>query len=124
MTSVRTQLADALAPLLPAEWRVIPYRADLDGVEGTVVKFRHERQVPAPNAQGSHLHTIKAHIISPLTDADAAEDDLDELVSEFLHALRLVRGVRWTEATKGAIPEGFTWEVSLEVTDSHTPQNR
>lgn len=85
-TSIRQQLADAITPLLPANWRIVPYERDIDKPATTVVMLRH-RRYRYEQGLGRLIATFKISIISAHIDRDQnAEDDLDGAVADILDA--------------------------------------
>ena len=100
--SIRSQLADALQPLLPSNMRIIYVPRSLDGVETKRPVLMMYRNVlsKAPNAQGQYLHTLSLHIISSLIDPNRAEDDLDEALDAVIAAIDTLSWVNWKTADR------------------------
>ena len=98
--SVRKQLADALTPHLPGV-RIIPNNRNVDVPDRkfcqiTLMEIEWLQQAPI----GRHRATFTVTVVTPLTTPQKAEDDLDTLVGELLHALDQIDWLDWETAKK------------------------
>lgn len=115
--SLRHDLATALAPLLPAEWRIIPYERDIDPPSTVVVMLRQKSLRYDTNA-GFLLAIFKVSIISPHTDSlQNAEDALDDGVHHLLDGFLKIAEARIPTGNKTRFgkKEYPAWDIDLEV---------
>lgn len=115
--SVRSDLAAVLTPLLPPEWKVIPYERDIDPPSTTVLMLRQSRIVWLSEA-GRLAAVITLSVISNRTDnLENAEDDLDTQVNLLLDALLRVVSARLDDAEKIRFGKvGYpAWNINLTI---------
>lgn len=100
--TVRSELSDALRPLLPDSMRIIDVPRSLDGLEANrpVVLLYRDRLQKAPNAQGAYLSTVSLWIITPNIDTVRAEDALDTALEHVIFALDQILWANWTTAER------------------------
>jgi hypothetical protein len=100
--TVRSELSDALRPLLPDTMRIIDVPRSLDGLEANrpVVLLYRDRLQKAPNAQGAYLSTVSLWIITPNIDTVRAEDALDTALEHVIFALDQILWANWTTAER------------------------
>ncbi len=100
--TVRSELSDALRPLLPDTMRIIDVPRSLDGLEANrpVVLLYRDRLQKAPNAQGAYLSTVSLWIITPNIDTVRAEDALDTALETVIAALDQILWANWTTAER------------------------
>jgi hypothetical protein len=103
MSTARAQLAEALAPLLPA-YSIIPDPRSIatldDTLKGTVQIVRAKFS-PLPAApQASYLEQMHVWVITHLKEQPDAEDDLDALVLEVTDALQALSRAGWDDAQR------------------------
>lgn len=113
----RAILAAHLKPLLPTSWRIITNEANTDTPNSTVVKISQQSFKRLPEApQGAHLIEFVVAITTPYTDLAKAEDQLDDDMNAFIHALDELAGVAWSEATKVAVEgRGLGYDITLTI---------
>lgn len=117
MVNPRQYLAGELKPLLPKGWKIVPHAVALDTISEPVVKLQQVSVQPTASAPLSfHTVTIAVIIISPITNADNAEDSVDEMVNELLFALDEIPSLSWTEATKDLYGDSnLAYRVDIEI---------
>lgn len=120
--SARTQLAESLAELLPAGWRLIPYQDSVDELDTVVVMLKHSTLAKLPTAPlGAYLSTFTVTIVDPHTDAELAEDALDDGVLELLAALDQINSSLWSTAEKTLFQDRYlSWDVPVQVVTNIT----
>jgi hypothetical protein len=118
MASPREDLEGFLTPLLPDNWKIITSERSLDTPSTPTLRLRQtviKHHASAPLG----LHTIEfvAVLSSPLADVDRAEDELDDSVNTFMHALDDHPSVLWDEARKTITTESqMGYEITLTLT--------
>ncbi|MDR2294511.1 MAG: hypothetical protein LBE05_04840 [Microbacterium sp.] len=100
----REALADALT--LPDGWTLAPYENALDHIDRPTLLLRYEGFELAGVDARTHAfkHNFQAVLISPVSgDTEAADADLDQLLSPAMDALN---AIEWVQVTTG---EKRTW---------------
>jgi hypothetical protein len=100
--NVRHTLVEALRPLLPKSWRLIPYATNLDVVGTTpVVMLRlNDIEKLAQSPLSHRVATFSLLIIEPKTEPGRADDAIDDKLIDLLSALdTLGDGLTWSTAT-------------------------
>jgi len=100
--SVRSELAAALQPLLPAAIKIVDVPRSLDGVEAKrpVVLLYRESRAKAPNAIGDYFDTFSLYVIVPGVDVRKVEDVLDNTLDQVIDALDQVKWLNWQTAER------------------------
>ncbi len=100
--SVRSELAAALQPLLPAAIKIVDVPRSLDGVEAKrpVVLLYRESRAKAPNALGDYFDTFSLYVIVPGVDVRKVEDVLDNTLDQVIDALDQVKWLNWQTAER------------------------
>lgn len=100
--SVRSELADALKPLLPASVKIIDVPRSIDGMEAKrpVVLLYRESRSKAPNALGDYFDTFAMYVVTPGVDTRRSEDALDDTLDSVIEALDAIKWVQWTTAER------------------------
>lgn len=112
--SVRTELAAILAAGLP-EWDVRASIANVDGIEIPTLLVWPAELSPGPTL-GTRTHELRVRLLTPVTDADAADDDLDELLPELLRLIEQHDPLTWTTAERGTHGEDYhAWTITVRV---------
>lgn len=113
----RKALEQALKPVLPKKWRIIPYETNPDVQAVTVVMLKQEEITRNPAApQGAHDIAFTVTIESPLDGLEKAEDELDDAVVLLLHEFDAL-GIAWTTAKKVLATSGrLAYDISLTIT--------
>ena len=117
--SVRSQVANALRPLLPTNMRIIDVPRSLDGVDANrpVVLLYRDRLEKAPNAQGAYFSTISLWIITPNIDTVRAEDALDNALDDVIVALDQLVWANWRTAERSIFGDAQApaYRIDLQV---------
>lgn len=117
--SVRSQVADALRPLLPTNMRIIDVPRSLDGIDANkpVVLLYRDRLEKAPNAQGAYFSTITLWIITPNIDTARAEDALDNALDTVIAALDTLVWANWRTAERSIFGDAQApaYRIDLQV---------
>lgn len=117
--SVRSEVADALRPLLPANMRIIDVPRSLDGLDANrpVVLLYRDRLEKAPNAQGAYLSTVTLWVITPHIDTIKAEDALDAALDDVIAALDQILWANWRTAERAIFGDAQApaYRIDLQV---------
>ena len=115
--TARQQLATAIAPLLPATWKLIPYQDSIDTLSSVVVMLKLESIEKAPSAPiGAYLAKFTVTIADPSTDPKNAEDRLDDEVLALLAALDALNSTLWSTATKVSFNStNLAYDIAVSV---------
>ena len=100
--SVRSELAAALKPLLPATVKIIDVPRSIDGMEAkrpVIVLFRESR-AKAPNAMGDYFDTFSLYVVTPGVDVRRSEDALDDTLDSVIDALDQIKWLNWSTAER------------------------
>ncbi len=100
--SVRSELAAALKPLLPATVKIIDVPRSIDGMEAkrpVIVLFRESR-AKAPNAIGDYFDTFSLYVVTPGVDVRRSEDALDDTLDSVIDALDQIKWLNWSTAER------------------------
>lgn len=121
----RQALAEALKPNLPESWRIIPYTDKIDVPDTTVLMLRLTaltRYAPAP--QAGFTGEWEFILITPHTDPEGAEDDLDESFITLANLLNASRNLVWTRAEKGTVIDStaLAYSFTVEIFIENTPE--
>lgn len=108
-----TPIATVVAALQPAGYATVG-RVPVNITKPTVV-VGIER-VELGGIGRTRKWTIAVQVLSPLTDPEAADLDLEASVTEVLNALDQAPGLNWTTGEAGAVNEAFNAvKISVEV---------
>jgi hypothetical protein len=103
----RIELAEKLAPTLPAAWRVITLVGEADNADTTTLRLSQLtlRRIPkAPRSRSVEV-VFEAVLTVPNESVAHAEDRLDDELVEWLVAVTAL-GLTWSEFTKTQTGEG------------------
>lgn len=116
--SIRSDLAAALKPLLPAGTKIVDVPRGLDGIETArpVVMLYRERLEKAPNAIGAYFNTFALWIVSPNVDPRRAEDQLDNMLDEVIVALDSLSWLNWANAERSTFGDNQAPAYKVELT--------
>lgn len=124
MTTPRQQLVDAITPLLPTTWKLIPYQRNVDTVNVPTVMIKQATIAPLPQAPlGALTVDYVATLISPHTDVEKAEAQLDDDAITLLDILLPLVKTSFQKAEKAMLtPNGplcydFTFSIGATRTD-------
>lgn len=116
--SVRSELAAALKPLLPASVKIIDVPRSIDGMEAkrpVVLLFRESRS-KAPNAMGDYFDTFALYVITPGVDTRRSEDALDDTLDAVIDALDQVKWLQWTTAERSVFGDNQAPAYKITLT--------
>lgn len=117
--TIRTQLLAHLQPLLPEEWTVLPYQANVSTIDRIVVVLKHNKISKDPDSpMGTVINEFIVTVVSPVSDIKTAEEQLDDAVLELITALDSHLQLNWTEAQKVLVSEkaGYIgWDITLTI---------
>jgi hypothetical protein len=120
MDTARAHLMEALKPLLPSSWKLLPYFTNLDVQTGVVAMLVLESVERAPaNPQGSHVVSFTLQLREPKTDPSRREDSLDSSFDDLVYALDRVPGLWWSKAERvihgNEGNESLAFDIALSV---------
>lgn len=115
----RELLEQHLTPLLPSDWAVLPYQANLSTIDRVVVVLKHNKITKLPEApMGTLANEFTVTVASPKTDMKLAEEDLDDAVLAVVTALDASLVLDWSEATKVKISDKtpyIGWDITVTL---------
>jgi hypothetical protein len=116
--SVRSELADALKPLLPTSVKIIDVPRSIDGMEAKrpVVLLYRESRAKAPNAMGDYFDTFAMYVITPGIDTRRSEDALDDTLDAVVSALDAIKWVQWTSAERSVFGDNQAPAYKITLT--------
>ncbi|ROS57202.1 hypothetical protein [Frigoribacterium sp. PhB118] len=112
--STRQKLANALKPLLPKAWKIVPYSRNLDTIELTTVMLHATEIRPATSAVGALETDFVISVISPKADPTSAQQDLDDDVLALVLDLYGM-GVIIRQATPTVVQDNLSWDITITV---------
>jgi len=123
---VRKTLIDALKPLLPSDWRLIPYATNLDTISRPVVMLRLKTIEKLAQAPLSHrTATFTLTVIEPRTEPGPADDALDDKLIDLLAAIDdFGAGLTWSTATSvvwGDPASNPAYDIELQLPYAKEP---
>lgn len=119
--TVRSDLAAALADVLPDNYRLVPYAKSLDRVDKgrPVVMVYRASVAPSPTAFQALDNEMIVWIIHPELNPGEVDDALDDSLDVVLAALDLTRLTTWSRAERTAFDETFPgYRVTCQTTSS------
>ena len=120
--TVRALLATALAPLATPTYgyALMPYARALAPIPDTpVVMLRLDQVKPGPE-QMTRRYEYSLVLVTPLTDAGPADDDLDLVLEDVLHLLDTLPDITWNDAKRGVYADANpAYEVAITVHPTH-----
>jgi hypothetical protein len=116
--SVRSELADALKPLLPTSVKIIDVPRSIDGMEAKrpVVLLYRESRAKAPNAMGDYFDTFAMYVITPGIDTRRSEDALDDTLDAVVSALDAIKWVQWASAERSVFGDNQAPAYKITLT--------
>ena len=112
----REHLRTQLGPLLPADWRLIPYQRQPQTIDTTTVIVKHTGFAPLAQAPiGSLANELTITVVAPHKDTEQAEDALDVAVLELCAQLDALDTVQWTTARKVTAGEFLGWDIETTI---------
>lgn len=106
--NITKQLLEHLVPLLPEDWDVVPYSASLDVLERPAVLAQYLGWNLQTNGNGNPVgksFEIALTYVSPITDVEAAEEDLWTAHQALEDALDQLPFVQCLEGQRGVYPQ-------------------
>lgn len=117
--SVRSELAAALKPLLPATIKIIDVPRSVDGIEAKrpVVMLYRESRAKAPNAIGDYFDTFTMYVVTPGIDTRRSEDQLDDTLDQVIAALDDIKWLNWSIAERAVFGDNQApaYKISLTI---------
>jgi arginine deiminase len=99
--SMRSAAVEQLQSVLPTTWSIIDDERSLYTISKPTMLVSVRSFTPSDFAPLSKITvTMALMILSPHTDAKAAEDNLDELFVEAANGINELPNLTWIEATK------------------------
>lgn len=116
MTSAREQFTKEMRPLLPKSWQVVDSGRSVDLTKKTVVKVRQTTIRPLDAAPiGFRGVDLLVTIRVPEQATQAAEDRLDDEVTDLIHAFDAMN-ILWTVCEKVLLDNTQTLGYDITVT--------
>lgn len=117
MTTAREQLAAVLAPLLPTDWKLIPYQDSVDTLSDVTVMLKLASVEKHPSAPlGAYLARFTITVVDPSQDPQKAEDRLDDELLALLAALDSLNNSLWSTAEKVLFQDRYlAYDIAMQV---------
>ena len=114
--SARQQVVDAIAPVLPKNWKVVPYLTSFEAIDQTVVMIHATRVTKFQQApQGTYTVEFEATVLDPSKDSARVWDALDDEVLEAIAAIDAIDSLDWTGAEPVSFSNFFGWNITFSV---------
>lgn len=117
--SIRSDLAAALKPLLPARIKIVDVPRSLDGLEPNkpVIMLYRETVEKAPNSIGDYFNQFVIWVVNPGVDIPRAENALDDLLDQVLVALDDITWLNWRNAERSVFgdQQAPAYKINLTV---------
>lgn len=110
--SIRSDIADAMRELLPAEFVSMPYVRALDNTSVPVVMV-HRSKITRNESRAYFDHSVTVHVLVPETLGEEAEDAADAALDAALGVLDLLPNLDWTEAERASYANFTGYEITL-----------
>lgn len=119
--SSRQDIVDAISPLLPDSWEVVPYSDEPNVLNVPLVMVSASGIEPGVTA-GLYSIEHHVHVLYPVQeDEEANTDAVDDAVLLTLHALLRMRAVTQGRADRGTYQGGNPgWDINLTIQASVT----
>lgn len=119
--NLREFITDALKPLLPPSWTLIPYPRNIDVITKPVAMLKLQtvkRTEAAP--QGARTLSYILTVIEPKSDPKAGQDSLDDELIDLLNAIDQLNNVVWKTAERVSFgdpnePGLPAYDITLEI---------
>lgn len=121
--SSRQQIVDAITPLLPSDWDVVPYTDEPNVLNAPLVMVGLST-IGAGITAGTYDLEHHVYVLIPPQDTEEANtDDVDDAVLLTLHALLRMRAVIQGSATRGTYQGGNPgWDITINIEASVTDE--
>lgn len=119
--STRSNVADALKPLLPKTWKLVHSRRNIDTLTVPTAIVWLDGFKPLPAApQTKRIARGLITLVDPTTDPEKGEDNLDDEVERLTAAiddLRPTIPIRWTDArrVKWGEQNPNAYDIDIEI---------
>jgi hypothetical protein len=115
--TARDEVVAALQTVVPSGIEVIAYSRDIDQPAKPTVMVRVDRVRPVPESREVRRYGFALILITPKTTAGPADDELDGLLEDVLHAVESsTDGLVWTQATRANYEDRFpAYQIELDV---------
>jgi hypothetical protein len=116
--SVRKELADRLAELLPDEWHVIPYLVEFDKpapATPAIVTVDRVRIQPTGVTRGRYLNKFEVILHCADTDPRTVDDTIDVQVDVMLEALSAQLSLEVEEVLRTVKNNYQAWVFNINV---------
>lgn len=124
--TAREELVDALRPLLPKKWKLVPFARNLDRLEHPTVMVHASRIEKMPAApQAKHRVTFTVSVFDPQDDPTRAQGALDDEVNALIFALDTIPFVHWESAEAAQLGSDgpLGWDITLDtITKKEAPR--
>lgn len=115
----RDEMVGLLQALLPSDIDVMPYAKNVDAIARSTVMVRIDEVTPSNMPQALRQYVFALLLLTPLTTAGPADDELDALLEDVLLALESsVNDNRaiWSKATRATYEDKFpAYQVDVVV---------
>lgn len=126
MSTLRSELRDRLRPIIPRDYKLRPNGTTLEQLSGPVLQIKQLRMRPADEQpMGSLRVEFVLTMVVPLQSAQAAEDKLDDDVTEMVTAIDRIEWANWTLAEKvtaGPNDNYLAYDITVEVLTNFNPE--
>lgn len=114
--SVRSDFAEFLTPLLPKDWRIVPFNTALDVTDRPVVMLIQKTVERAPEAPIGALKVgFSVLVIQPRTEPGAADDALDDDLMDVALAINKLKHVTFVRAERSTWNDtNPAWDITAE----------
>lgn len=114
--STRQEIVDAISPLLPEEWVVVPYSDEPNVLETPLVmvasKFINPGAIVSTYDIEHHVYVL----IPQQGDAEGNTDAVDDAVLLTLHAILRMRAVTQGSAERATFQGGHPcWDITINI---------
>lgn len=114
--SSRSDIVDAIAPLLPDDWEVVPYSDEPDVLNTPVVMVTATAIEPGATAATYAMDHHVYVLIPQQKDVKTNDDEVDDAVLLTLHALLRMRAVLQGRAERATFQGGHPcWDITITI---------
>ena len=114
--TARNEVVTLLDGILPTDVDVIAYARNIDPPKRSTVLVRVDEVVPNPLPQVWRGYRFALVLVAAKTDAGPADDELDGLLEDVLHAIDTSDTITWDKASRAVYQDtNPAYEVVLNV---------